>query len=336
MENKKIMGFLLRTKDKKLLKFYLKENIGIICEDITNNTIISNKIIVKKCLKYFYVFEDYNRNIILVYQDLIGNITFAILNEGKLKYSTIFYIKHNFITPINFKSVLLKDSSFYFYTLDSDLTSVYFRNNINSQSLIIYKEKNDIDINYKILYDKDHISLIILSTSLNMFKIILKTYNLKNRNWENNRVISISNHKYIDSSFFITNNKIHSLFIINEERKKSLIYKFNYLEKDQYKEREFSVCEDEDLSSCLIFEIDKIIYLLWISKNKIYGCYSLDFGESFSKTLIYADNMDECIRKAEFIDDGKIKEIYVSERNGNITLFLEELLKYNYSFNIDY
>lgn len=169
-----------------------------------------------------------------------------------------------------------------------------------------------------------------------MFKIILKTYNLENRNWDNNKIIFISNHPYIDSSFCLIDAKIHSLFIINEEGKKSLIYKYNSLERNQYKQREFIIYEDENLSSCLIIEVKNIIYLLWISKNKLYGYYSLDFGESFSRQLIYIDNIEESIRKTEFIDDGEIKEIYISEKHGKTTLLLEELLKYNYSFNINH
>lgn len=335
MKSKECNDFLLRTKDKKLLKFYYKEKVGIICEELLNNKIINKKIIAKGCLKYFYIFEDCNRNINLLYQDLIGNIILFILKKDSLKYKSLFYIKHNFITPINIKGISLEKLLFYFYTLDSDSTSIYFRNN-NSQSSIIYKEKNDIDINYKILHDKENIVLIILSTSFNMFKIIFKTYNIKNKNWDNNKIIFISNHPYIDSSFFITDTKIHSLFIINEEGKKSLIYKRNSLEKNEYKQREFSICEDEDLLSCLIVELDNVIYLLWISKNNIHGCYSLNFGESFSKPLIYIGNIKDSIKKIEFIDDGKNKEIYIIEKNGKITLFLEKLLKYNYSFNINY
>ncbi len=336
MKSKECNDFLLRTKDKKLLKFYHKEKIGIICEDIIDNKIIKKKVIARGCLKYFYIFEDTNENINLIYQDLIGNIILCVLHEGNIKYSTIFYTKNNFITPINIKATSLTDNSFIFYILESDPTTLYFRNNINSQSTIIYKEKNDIDINYKILYDKENISLIILSTSFNMFKIIFKTYNLKNKRWDNNKIIFISNHPYIDVSFSLIDTKIHSLFITNEEGKKSLIYKYNSLEKNQYKQREFIICEDENLSSCLIIEVKKVIYLLWISKNNLYGCYSLDFGESFSSALNYIDNIEKSTKKIEFVDNKEIKEIYVSETFEDITLFLEEKLKNKCSFNIDH
>ncbi|MFU7515070.1 hypothetical protein [Clostridium sp. HCS.1] len=336
MKNKECNDFLLRTKDKKLLKFYHKEKIGIICEEFINNKIISKKILAKDCLKYFYIFEDNNRDINLIYQDLTGNIILCVLSEGNINFRTILYTKNNFITPINSKAIALTDNYFIFYTLESDPTTLYLRNNINSQSTIIYKEKNDIDINYKVLQEKDNISLIIFCTSFNMFKIILKTYNLKNKKWDNDKIIFISKNSYIDSSFCLIDTKIHSLFIINEEGKKSLIYKYNSLEKSQYKQREFIIYEDENLSSCLIIEVKNIIYLLWISKNKLYGCYSLDFGESFSSELTYIDNIEDSTRKIEFIDNGETKEIYVSEKLREITLFLEEILKLNYSFNISH
>ncbi|MCF0149073.1 MAG: hypothetical protein HUJ77_11830 [Clostridium sp.] len=336
MKSKECNDFLLRTKDKKLLKFYHKEKIGIICCEFINNKIVNKKILAKGCLKYFYIFEDNNTNINLIYQDLTGKIILCHLSEGNVNFKTIFYTKTNFITPINIKAISLIDNSFIFYTLDSDPTKVYFRNNISSESVIIYKEKSDIDINYKILHDKENISLIILSTSFNMFKIIFKTYNLKNKKWDNHRIIFISRRSYIDSSFCLVDTKIHSLFIINEEGKKSLIYKYNSLEKDQYTQREFIIYEDENLSSCLIIEMKNIVYLLWISKNKLYSCYSLNFGESFSKPLICIDSLKDCIRKIDFIDNGELKEIYLGEKLGEITLFLEKIIKHNDSFHINH
>lgn len=67
MKNKEYNNFLLRTKDKRLLKFYYKEKVGIIYEELIENKIINKKIITKGCLKYLYVVEDYNRNINLIY-----------------------------------------------------------------------------------------------------------------------------------------------------------------------------------------------------------------------------------------------------------------------------
>ncbi|MDV4151110.1 hypothetical protein R0131_09690, partial [Clostridium sp. AL.422] len=53
--------FLLKTKDKKLLKFSYSESFGIFCETIINNKVINKNIICKDCLKYFYIIEDFNR-----------------------------------------------------------------------------------------------------------------------------------------------------------------------------------------------------------------------------------------------------------------------------------
>lgn len=335
--NKKVYNdFLLRTKDKKLLRFSYKDNIGIYFETIINNKIINKNIIDKEHLKYFYIFEDYNIDINLIYQDLAGNINLCIISGDSCKYMNLFYNQHNIITPINIKGFSLKNDFMLLYNFDDDANKIYFRKNINTQSKLIYNEKNDININYKIFSGNDYIALIIYSISFNMFKIILKIYDIKSGNWINNKIIFITNHPYTDMSFCITNNKLHSFIIINEEKKKYLIYKYNDLDKKEYLQREVTIYEDEDISSCLTIEVNKVMWLLWIIKDKMYGCYSVDFGESFSKPSIYLDNIKDNIRKVEFIDAGKNKEIYISEENGNITLFLEELIKYNHPFDINY
>ena len=328
--------FLLKTKDKKLLRFLYNENFGVFYETIINNKVINKSIICKNCLKYFYVIEDDNRNINILYQDLIGNIILCILKENSTTYRTIFYNKHNFISPANIKGFSLRNKFMFLYNFDSNANKMYFCNNRNKTSGIIYYDKNDIDISYKILLGKEYSALVIYSISFNIFKLILKTYNAKSESWVNNKNVFISNHPYTDISFCIIKNKVHSLIITDEVNSKSLIYINNDLDKVEYIQRELIIHEDYDIESCLVIELDKVLWLLWISKGKMYGCYSLDSGESFSKAKDYLDNIEDNIKKIELVEGGQNKEIYIKDNNGNIDLFLEELLKYNNSFDINY
>ncbi len=329
---KKYNDFLIRTKDKSVLKFSYKEDIGIFYETIISNKIIDKNILYKGCLKYFYVFEDNNKYINLIYQDLIGNIILCVFSSNSSKYRRLFYSKHNFITPINMKGIAIKEEFILFYNLDSNPEKVYFRNNINAPSIVIYEGKNDIKVDFKILYSKDYISLIIYSVSFNIFKIILKTYNLKSKKWITNKNIFINNRSYIDMSFCIRNNKVHSLIVIDEDKTKSLIYKYNIIDKDEQLQREIILFQDKYIASCLILELENCIWALWISEKKLYGCYSLDLGENFSNPSIYSYIIED-IRKIQFIEGKENKEIYIKEINGNIILFLEELLKDKKSIN---
>ena len=127
-------------------------------------------------------------------------------------------------------------------------------------------------------------------------------------------------------SFCIRNNKVHSLIVIDEDKRKSIIYKNNIIDKDEQLQREIILFQDKDISSCLILELDNSIWALWISEKKLYGCYSLDLGENFSNPSIYSYIIED-IRKIQFIEGEENKEIYIKEINGKIILFLEELLK---------
>lgn len=336
MINKTYNDFLLRTNDKKLLRFSYSKNIGIFYYEINDSKYVEKEIISKNSLKYFYVFEDYSNNINIIYQDLKGNIILCILKENITTYRTIFYMKPNSISPISIKGFSLKNSSKYLYNFDSNSHKIYFGCDTNEASKIIYSDKNDIDINFKVLSGKEDNLLIIYSISFNIFKLVLKTYNEKNKKWANSKNIFITNLPYIDYSFYLINNKLHSLIIIDEVNIKKLIYKDNKIDKNEDIQREIIICEDYNLESCLIIEIGSVLWLLWINNKKMYGCYSLDCGESFSVPKEYLNKVEENIKKIEFIEERQNKEIYIRDNNGNVTLFLEELLQSNNSFDINY
>ncbi|MGG7142755.1 hypothetical protein ACQPVP_04750 [Clostridium nigeriense] len=328
--------FLLRTKDKKLLRFKYKDTIGIYYETIINNKIINRKVAYKDSLKYFYIMNDYNDDINLICQDIYGNILLGILKNDDWVYRNLFNIKDNFITPINIKGVFLEKDLNVIYNLDSNSNTIYFNNKINSIDTIIYDDKSNIEIKYNILSGENDISLIIYSISFDMFKLILKTYNAKNDTWSRNKIIFIDNHNYEDMSFCKNKNKVHSLIIINEDNKKLIIYKNIRLDKNEENQKEIIIYEDSDIYSCLIVEFHSIIWAIWTSNNKLYGCYSTNNGEDFSKPLIYKDITTENIRKIILVEGYTMKETYIIESEGYINLFLEELLIYNHPLDINY
>ena len=328
----KYTNFLVRTKENKLFKITYDESMNIYFEDILNNKIINKEILYKNAFKYFYIFEDSNRDINFIYQDIFGNININILTEGSIKHKDFFSCDKNFIIHLDFKGIYLSNAPVYFYKNDID-NKIYLYNNketdnkihLYNNKNIIYNNKDDIYTNYKVFINENFISLIIYSISVNIFKLLLKTYNKKNKAWSNEVSIFITDKPYIDMSFCISNNKLHSLIIINEGKESVLIYKYNNLDKDIGVQREVILCEYEDISSCLLIESNNIIWLFWISRNKMYYCKSTDFGENFSEVLVYLTNIDDSIRKINFIDSGINKETYISEKGENIILILDKL-----------
>lgn len=336
MSKKIYNDIIIKTKDKDLLKFSYDDEIGIFYETINNNKKSKKNIILKQSFKYFYVTEDFNRNVNLICQDIIGNITLCILEDDTWKFKTLFCIKHNFIMPINVKGFYLNKDFKFLFNSDNDLKNIYFKDKFNTSLEKIYSENNNIDIDYSILEGSNYISLIIHSISFEMYKLILKSFKKGEDIWSENKIVYITNQLYVDTSYYISNNIVHFLLAINEGKRKSIIYKNINLDKSEKLQRETIIFESSDISSCLIIQIKEVLWALWISNDKIYGCYSMNFGEDFSKPSVYKILNEESIKKVIYIENCEKKEIYINEKNDNIKFLLEEILNNEFLFKINY
>lgn len=326
---------LIKTKDRRLLRFSYDDKYGIYYEEINKKETKKN-IVYKESFRYFYVTEDTNRNVNVICQDIRGDIIICIFMDGSWKYKTLFYIKYNFITPINVKGFFLERNLKIIYYLDSDSKNLYLNDSSNNYSTVIYSENNGLDIRFNIVQENNKVFVILNSTSYGIYKLILKEFSINDKDFVRDKIIYISKNQYIDYSYSISKNEIHFLMIVNEDKKNSIIYKkINVADGEKFYEDSI-LFENEKIASCLIIELNEFLCALWISENKLYGCYSLSSGEDFSKPFIYMDLGEIFIKKIELIEENKNKEIYVMESNGDINLFLEDLIEDRHTLDIDY
>lgn len=336
MDSKFYNDFLIRKKDRSLLRFSYDDEHGIYYEEINKRETKKN-IVYKESFRYFYVTEDMNENVNVICQDICGDIILCIFINGSWKYKTLFYIKYNFITPINVKGFFLKRDFKVLYYLDSDSKNLFFNDNSNNYPIAIYSENNCMNINFNILKVNNKAFVIINTISLGIYKLLLKEFSIKDNNFIRNKIIYISKNQYIDYSYSINENQIHFLIIDNEDKKNSIIYTKSNIKNEKNSHEDIILFEGEStISSCLIIEIKEVLWALWISENKLYGCYSLNSGEDFAEPLIYMDLTEKFIKKIDLIEGNKNKEIYVIEKNGHLNLFLEELLEDKNNIDIDY
>lgn len=336
MDSKFYNDFLIRKKDRSLLRFSYDDEHGIYYEEINKRETKKN-IVYKEIFRYFYVTEDMNENVNVICQDICGDIILCIFINGSWKYKTLFYIKYNFITPINVKGFFLKRDFKVLYYLDSDSKNLFFNDNSNNYPIAIYSENNCMNINFNILKVNNKAFVIINTTSLGIYKLLLKEFSIKDNNFIRNKIIYISKNQYIDYSYSINENQIHFLIIDNEHKKNSIIYTKSNIKNEKNSHEDIILFEGEStISSCLIIQIKEVLWALWISENKLYGCYSLNSGEDFAEPLIYMDLTEKFIKKIDLIEGNKNKEIYVIEKNGHLNLFLEELLEDKNNIDIDY
>lgn len=324
---------IVRAKENILIKFSYNEEIGIYYEIVNNNKIIKRNTIINNSFKYFDISMDLDNNINIICQNEVGNIVLYKLIRNIWEYTKLFYINKVSITPIKIKKFYKEN--YYIFTLDSDTQSIYSRNNLGEINRLYY-DKNNIDIDFDILSGKRYSNLIINSSSFNMDKILIKIFDKNKKKWNNEQLIYVSKNTYIDKSYCLEGNKLYFLILINEENLKSVIYKNIDINKNGL-QKEIILFQNKEISSCLITNINSVLWAVWISENNIYASYSINLGEDFSEPKIYRYINNEKIKKIGVLENNNIKETYFYEENENIYLLLEDILKLNkFNFNIEH
>lgn len=316
---------LIKDENDRLLRFSCNDDLGLYYEVINNNKIIGEKFVIQRNFKYFFIIKDFDRNINLICQDEVGNIILYILIDNKWKYKTLLYIKNNYITPINTKGFFYSNELMLLLNLDSDSENIYSRNRYNDFN-IIYSESEEVHIEYNVLEGNNYASLIINSNFFDIYKLAIKSFNKNKGLWGNNQVVYISKEDYLDKSYCLINNKIHFLILLNNKNKKQIIYKNINIDKNEELQKETIIFEHKDISSCLISEINNVLFAVWIVNDKIVASYSTNYGEDFSKPKVYKVFDDEVIQKINFLENDKAIETYFYETDGNMNLFLNKIL----------
>lgn len=326
-------ALIVKYNEKMKMKFSYSKEIGIYYSIIENNKIIKRNIVINTSFNYFHVSKDLNDNINVICQNKVGNIILYKLMKNKCEYKEILGVNTMNITPIKTKKFFYEN--YYVFSLDNNPKKIYGSYDLKKIDTLYY-DKNNIDIDFDILAYEDYKTLIINSNSFNMDRIIIKIFDKDNKKWGNEQLVYVSKNKYIDRSYLLTNNKIHFLILINENKDKAVIYKNIDTNKNGF-QKEIVLFENKEISSCLITTINNILWAVWISENKLYASYSINLGEDFSEPRVYRCINDENIEKIGILEEDNIKEVYFYEENEKINLFLEDILKINkFNFTIEH
>lgn len=350
MNDKKYDYFLVRNKMKNLLRFSYDHRLGIYYEVLINGKWQKKEVIYKESFENFYVIEDFNKNINLLCQDVSGDIILCILDGYEWKYKTLFYMKYNEIMPVEAKIFCSKNNIHLLYNLINESNTIEM---IIHQS---YKELSDwlpldvlinIDcyssLSYSISQSYNSCVILINSMVYGIYKLSSRAFNISKNLWEKEMVIYISRMPYKDFSFCVVENRSHYLIVTEESNLNVLVYQYRDILTDKQIElqKNLILFEDEEVDSCVMLTLDNVLWALWISDKKLYGCFSRNNGQDFSDPIVYKIFDNIIPTKAhykEFIEEEKIyidNEIYIINNNMEVDLFLHELLVAQVALDID-
>ena len=171
-------------------------------------------------------------------------------------------------------------------------------------------------------------NLVILNTMLSgVYQLISRTFHITEGRWGKEEVVHSSLLPYQDFSFYVEENRKHYLFITKDDQVNRVIYQY----KEVGLQKNTILFQHEKIDSCLLILSNKILWALWICDNKLYGCFSKNYGENFSSSRVYKQFDNESPVKVlyqEYLANGHIfHETYVINSNREEKLFLQDLLK---------
>jgi hypothetical protein len=318
-----------------MLKFCYDKKLGIYYQEFFDGIWTEIKVAYKECFNNFYVFQVQEECIYILCQDICGDIILCTLENKECKKRVLLHMRQNIITPLYIRAFVCMDSFHLLYSLIDRYNKyelLIHQNLINNTKWSTPRILTSLDdYNTAPFYmTQDNNSTLLLYTSFSdTHKLIVrKFYGAENR-WEKEVTVYESDLPYLDYSLIYESNRIHYLFITQEEKINKVIYGFS--EEENF--NNFEMFCEKRIESCLLLLRNKVLWILWVCDYKLYGCYSLDNGKSFSEPIIYGcfeTSLPIKIFYQEFLENNEnyfaLNQTYVMNSNVIGQFFLEKLL----------
>ena len=329
--------FLVRKRNGKLLKFSYDSEHGIYYQIFMKECWSEKKSIYKDSFEYFYVFDRWNGEVSVFCQDICGDIILCTLEGIEWKYKTLLRMKCDVITPVEIRVFFYCDDIHLLYnivdknTYEEVLVHQIAKNGIQWTSpQIISKSDCYSRFSYSI-YQEGKSKINIVNTMVaGGYKLISRNFHIIEERWGKEEIIHTSRLPYKDYSFLVDEDRKHYLFVTQDDQINRLIYQY----KEIGLQKNTILYEDKNITCCVLILFNEVLWSLWICGNKLYGCFSVNYGKDFSNPKEY-----RCFDKGipvkvfyqEYLENKQnnyvINEIYAMNIDGDKQLFLQEVLE---------
>lgn len=290
MSAKKYNYFLVRQRDGELLKFCYDSQQGIYYQTFMNGIWSEKKNVYKNSFECFYVFQEWNGKINIFCQDICGDIILCTLKGIEWEYKTLLNMTCDVITPVRIIGFLCDDNIHLLYNIvdkynytEGLVHQISKKGTLWTPPEIISKLDSYSRVSYAINQD-DKSNVIILNTMLDgVYQLISRSFHIAEELWGKEEIIHTSLLPYIDFTFCVEGDRSHYLFITQDNQINRVIYQY----KEIGLQKNTILFEHINISSCVLILSDKILWGLWVCEDKLYRCFSIDFGKNFSEPEEY-------------------------------------------------
>jgi hypothetical protein len=298
--------YIIKQSNDSTFKFTYEKNVGIVYQILTDNIWSESIIVFKTLLKNFCILLLPNDKIYLFCQSSQGHIILCIYENGNWESNIILKSKNDSIQEIYFDALLYKNEINVVYSIPDEKAkhSALFHQIVNSDAEFSPAKMIDIITNSFIvpfMLNSDGTNLYLAYQTLKQeyllgYKVLLDSSN----SWSSFIVLDNSPLPYNDYSIISSNLNIHYIYVKNIDSKCEI----NYYNRESKEVK--SLHKDEKILCCSMFILDDILWILWISQDKIWGYFSKNNGKTFEVQPYYKDISSLNISKA--IYQSNVKE----------------------------
>lgn len=346
MTNEKHDCYIIKQKDGILLKFCYDIKIGIYYQIFTKKNWSDKKIIYEESFEHFCALANENGGIYVFCQDICGDLILCTLERTEWRRKILLHMKYNVIMPIYIRALFCCNDIHLFYNLvDQNTYSEVLVHQIAKDGTwwltpqVISKLDHYRRFPYCISKDcKSNLTLLNTMMLAGVYQLTSRTFHVVEERWGKEEIIHTSLLPYIDFTFCVEENRKHYLFITQDDQVNTVIYQH----KDIGLQKNSILFQHEKIDSCLLLLFHNVLWALWICENKLYGCFSTNYGQTFSRARVYMhfDNvLPVKVLFQEYLADNENKyishEIYVMNSKEEEQLFLQELLENSVAAEMD-
>lgn len=278
-------NYIVKQSSGIIWNFFYSSKNGILYRTYNNNVWSLNKSAAKDGTENFSVILTNEDKVILLYQDIYGNIIMS--NYIKDSWFPEIFMKRKKETyfSIFFDAVILNDDIHIVYCIPDENSGKYAL--IHQTSIIGEKLHQPIAIDilnsaYNIpfyLYTNSSNTLLFYQNFKNTWELGYRKYLKEHTAWSNFTVIDRSRYPFKDISFVSHDNLNYLSYIKKDDKEYLSFYSFN----EHSIRLPMYLCKDDKIKSCCIFTSDEQIWINFTINNECSSIFSCDNGENWAQ-----------------------------------------------------
>lgn len=304
---------IVKQSSGTVWNFFYSSKSGILFRIYKDTVWSLSKNAAKDGTENFSVVLTQADKIILIYQDIYGNIILSNYTQDNWIPEILMKRKKGTYCSIFFDAVVLNNDIHIVYCIPDENSGKYALIHQTSpigeklhQPVVIDVLSSTYNIPFYLYINSENV-ILFYQDFKNTWEFGCRQYMKDHKSWSSFTVIDHSKYPFKDISFTY-HDKLNYIAYIKKDDKDHLSF---YSFKDYSMQVPYSLCKDDKIENCCIFTFDEQIWINWITHDACSSSFSCDNGKNWSHVF---DNRNLKIPPV------KAKFLYSKEQNMKLSV----------------